>query len=83
MRSGSTAEQKEERTNKVSHDQIMDIYVARDWLDTYCLPDGFRLRLLNTVAVMCNWERLLRNVALWSVLNLRVDKSGGFGHVWT
>lgn len=34
--------------NKVSHDQIMGIDVSRDWLDTYCLPDGFRLRLPNT-----------------------------------
>ena len=34
--------------NKVSHDQIMGIDVSRDWLDTYCLPDGLRLRLPNT-----------------------------------
>lgn len=34
--------------NKISQDQILGIDVSRDWLDTYCLPDGFRLRLPNT-----------------------------------
>lgn len=60
MRPVRTAEQSEgmtatgskecpnESMNKVSHDQIMGMDVSRDWLDTYCLPDGLQLRLPNT-----------------------------------
>ncbi len=35
--------------SKVSHERIIGIDVSRDWLDIYCLPDDWRLRLPNTV----------------------------------
>ena len=35
--------------DRVSQDRIIGIDVSRDWLDIYCLSDGKRLRLPNTV----------------------------------
>ena len=42
---------------QISQDRIIGIDVSRDWLDTYRLPDGQRLRLPNTGA---GHERLVR-----------------------
>jgi transposase len=44
-----TTDQKEENMDRVSRDQIIGIDVSRDWLDIFCLPQGERLRLPNSV----------------------------------